>query len=301
MAPKRAKEKKSVGKKAGKGVAKKAGKDVDKKAKERIAKEFEKSVAQELAKSLAEKAEKSVESSGWKKPASRRNLDPSSPLLRSKCHFFKLPLELRFMVYSDVMKSGSLELLRSCQAIHKEAVEIAYRNGIHIVEEYAQSVKPRYIYGGRRESNQRKAISDKVQNVEIWTDLSNFLKPGEEYEATDYLGAHHPELKNPKISRRNCRIILWIRRSYLEEPHLEERLITMLRALRAFDNVFLSIAERGSFIDLPPWKPVSDVESWFKSLGNSLEPFFGPSTWHDNTKKDMRYWEFYPCQERQRG
>ena len=83
------------------------------------------------------------------------------------------------MIYSDIVRSGNLEFLRSCQRIHKEAFEITYRYGIYIVEEYEQSTQPEYIYGGRRESYRRESIGDKFQNVAMWTDLSNSFSPGE--------------------------------------------------------------------------------------------------------------------------
>ena len=277
MAPRRAKErKKSVTKK---GITKKS-----------VGKKLKKSVA---TKSVAKKAEKGVESSGWKKPASKRNLDPSGPLLRSKCFFFKLPLELRFMIYSDLVRSKDVDFLLTCQRIHREALEVVYRDGIYVVEEYGIPADPRYVYGGQLEATRkRESICDKFQNVEISTDLSNFIIPSKVYDGVDYLGDHYPELKNPEISRKDCWMRLWADRSELEEPHLEERLAIMLRALRAFDNVFLNISEVSR---------TDDSGSWFETLGNSLEPSSGPSTWHDNPNKDYQYWEFHPRREVQRS
>ena len=86
-------------------------------------------------KTVAKRPDRSVESNGWKKPASKRNLDPSGPMLRSKCHFFKLPLELRFMIYSDLIKSQDVAFLVTCQRIFNEALAIVYRDGTYIVEE----------------------------------------------------------------------------------------------------------------------------------------------------------------------
>ena len=238
-----------------------------KKGKNSVAKKPKKSAAKNQKNSDAKRAKESVEGSGWKKPASKRNLDPSGPLLRSKCHFFKLPLELRFMIYSDLIRSGNLEFLRSCQRIYKEALEITYRDGIYLVEEHKQSSQPRYVYGGGRVSNQRESIGDKIRNVAMWTDLSNFLSPGEGNEAIDYLGTHYPELKNPKISRKDCWIHLWAYPSSLGEDHLDDRLEIMLRALRAFDNVFLNIFDvtRSSNL-LGPWKIFDYPERWFEVL-----------------------------------
>lgn len=246
--------------------------------------------------SVSKKPEKSVGSSGWKKPASKRSLDPSGPLLRSKCHFFKLPLELRFMIYSDLVRSKDLELLLTCQRIHKEALEVLYRDGIYIVDDYGTCAFPRYEYGGRR-SNHRESIGDEFQNVEIWTDLSNFLSPGEKNEAIDYLGAHYPELRNLQISRNTCWIQLRAHRSLLGEPHLGEGLAVMLRALRAFDNVFLNITEVIHLGDVfQRYNGVSEFGSRFKTLGNLMEPSSGPSTWHDSPDKEKRYWVFHPRQ-----
>ena len=281
--------KKGVAKKNGKGVIKKAKKGVAKKAKKSVAKRLKKSVAKEPEKGVAKEPKKSVESSGWKKPASKRNLDPSGPLLRSKCHFFKLPLELRFMIYSDLVKSGSLEFLRSCQRIHDEALEITYRDGIYMVKEYGIPDNFMYVYGGQLEGTQkREPIGDKFQNVEISTSLSNFINPSKAYDGVDYLGDHYPELKNPEISRKDCWMRLWGRRGELDKPHLEERLAIMLRALRAFDNVFLNIEVSYKF---------HESENWFEILGNPLEPSFGPSTLHANPNKDYKYWEFHPRRE----
>ena len=78
----------------------------------------------------------------------------------------------------------------------------------------------------------------------------------------------------------------------------------MLRALRAFDNVFLNISEVPRSSDLPypySWKAFDYPERWFKTLGNLLEPSSGPSTWHDNPDEYNRFWEFHLRREVQRG
>ena len=279
-----------------------------------LAKEPEKSVAKKSKKSfskktvtkrtVAEKPKKNVQSSGWEKPASKRNLDPSGSMLRSKCHFFKLPLELRFMIYSDLIKSQDVAFLVTCQRIYNEALAIVYRDGTYIVEEYGQGGQQRYVYGGRRgaANYKREPIGDEFQNVEIWTELSNFVIRSGIYDGADYLGDHYPELKNPEISRKDCWMHLYGHRDLLEESHLEERLAIMLRTLRAFDNVFVNITEVTRLSDsFRPWKPVSEFESWFKSLGKSLEPSSGPSTWQDSADKENQFWVFHPRRERQRG
>ena len=322
MAPRPARErKKSVGKKALKGVVKKVKKGVDKKAEESFAKELEKifaeraersaveglrkSVAKEPKKDVAEEPEKSVESRGWKKPASKGNRPPSSGLvLRSMCLFFKLPLEIRSMIYSDVIKSGSLELLRSCQKVYREALEVVYKDSIYPLEEYSGGRQPYFVYGSARTVNQREPIGDKIEHLElnIFPDPKNF---GVNHKEIDDLGAHYPELKDPKIRRKNC----WIHLDYdglLRDPHIEKRLVNFLGVFREFDNVFLNI--RATFTPrLPhPWvyePPIAlaKFESWFKSLGISLEPFAGPLTWHDSLHQEKRYWEFHPRRESQRG
>ena len=253
-------------------------------------------------KAVAKKPNTSVESNGWTKPASNRNLDPAGLMLRSKCHFFKLPLELRFMIYSDLIKSRDVAFLVTCQRIYNEALAIVHRDGTYTVEEYGHGGEQRYVYGGRRgpANYKREPIGDEFQNVEIWTDLENFVIRSGRYDGADYLGDHHPELKNPNITRKNCRMYLHGYDDLLEEPHLEERLAIMLRTLRVFDNVFVNITEAYRSSDVRrPWKPVSEFESWFKSLGKSLEPSSGPATWHDSMDKENQFWVFHPRQEGQ--
>ena len=77
----------------------------------------------------AKTPEKSGERGDWKKPAAKGNKYPSSgSVLRSACLFFKLPLEIRFMIYSELIKCGDMELLRLCQKIHGEAIRTIYRD-----------------------------------------------------------------------------------------------------------------------------------------------------------------------------
>ena len=214
-------------------------------------------------KTVAKKPDRSVESNGWKKPASKRNLDPSGSMLRSKCHFFKLPLEIRFMIYSDLIKSQKMAFLVTCQRIYNEALAVVYRDAIFIVTESREPYLPPWIYGGR-DAAQREPISDKIQNLEIHTALELFIYRGEKYEVIDYFGAHYPELQDLNISRRKCWIDLNTHCRLLWEPHMEERLVTMLRALRGFDSVFLhihqiSIVHHNSYHGRPPPNPQSRV------------------------------------------
>ena len=207
------------------------------------------------------------------------------------------------MIYSDLIKSRDVAFLVTCQRIYNEARAIVRRDGTYVVEEYGHGGEHRFVYGGRGPPNyRREPIGDEFQNVEIWTDLENFVIPNGRYDGADYLGDHHPELKNPNITRKNCWMYLHGHDDLLEEPHLDERLAIMLRTLRVFDNVFVNITDtfRPSGVHRP-WKPVSDFESWFRSLGKLLKESSGPSTWQDSTNKENQFWVFHPRRERQRG
>ena len=253
----------------------------------------------------AKKRKTSIESNGWKKPASKRNQPPSGRLLRSMSLFFKLPLEIRFMIYSYLVSSKKLELFRSCQKIHREAAGIVYRNCILVVTDHGEPGLPSYLYG-REDAVQREPISDNVQNLKIYSDLENFVRLGEKYRQKDYLGAHYPEFKNPNISRRKCWIHLSTHCRVLWEPHTGRRLITMLRALRQFESVFLNIGQiEGARHDRCHGRPRGDLDADFKSrvksLGKGLERVFGPATWENNPYTLHQRWKFHPRQERPRG
>ena len=253
----------------------------------------------------AKKCKKSAESSGWKKPASNGNRYLSSgPVLRSMCLFFKLPLEIRLMIYSELVKVGKLDFLRCCQRIHGEALEVVSRDSISLVVECGGVDPPSFYYRKGREVHRREPISDKIQHLKvyIYTDPENY---GVKHDEIDHFGAHYPELKNPKISRKNC----WIRLRYdglLRKPSTE-RLTNFLGVFREFDNVFLNITYtftsryRKTYVHEPRRSiAIAEFESWFKSLGISLEPFAGPLKWHDNPDREKRYWEFHPRYESQR-
>ena len=250
--------------------------------------------------SPTKKAKKSVERGGWKKPAAQRNECPSSgPVLRSNCLFFKLPPEIRCMIYSDLIRSGDLEVLRLCQKIHREAIGIIYRDGIQRVNTYSSAY--RMALYGRQMTLEMDRISDKAQNVEIYIHLENHFGSG--YEV-DFLEALHPELKNTSIRRKNCWI--YLRYNDYRVKSDTESLIIVLRLVQHFDNVFLNIHLPINLI-LDHCKTLrlnhlaDFVEPRFESLGNEMEPFFGPSTWHNSHDPMKQYWVFHPRQARPEG
>ena len=232
------------------------------------------------------KAEKSVERDGWKKPAAKRNRCSSSgPVLRSSCLFFELPPEVRLIIYSDLIRFGALEVLRLCQRIHREALEILYRDSIHRVITYSRA----YIWAIRvwPQVDRVNRISDKVQNVEIHTHLDTYLECG--YEELDYLQALHPELENTAIHRKNCWMYLTINDTPNGKRFTFSRLIMALRLVQQFKNVFLNIQGQ---------TPIAESDSWFRSIGQRMEPWFGPSTWRYSPDPMERYWIFHPRPDR---
>ena len=240
----------------------------------------------------AKKLKKSIEGGGWKKsPATGNKYHSSAPLLRSSSLFFKLPPEVRLMIYSYLIRSGYPDVLRLCQKIHREAVEFIYRDGIHHVK-------------GVTTADHLQRIGDKVQHVEIHTYLKNFVEHGARDVIYNFLGDLHPELIDTEISRENCWIYL-THQSLLWEPRTEERLVMILRVARYFNNVFLNMHESISQIygpsDSRREPAIAEFESGFKALGNELEPYVGPSTWHDSPDPMNRFWIFHPRQEPQRG
>ena len=256
----------------------------------------------------AKMPKKSVERNGWKKCAAKGNQYPSSgPVLRSHCLFFKLPPEIRFMIYSDLVRSGDLGVLGLCQRIHREALEVVYREGIHRVKAYKTAygdgihcVKP-YKTGGRT-AHEIDRISDKVQNVEIYAHLSAFTQSG--YETVNSLEALHPELKNTAIRRKNC----WIYLTHVDfqrELHRQSRLFIVLRLSLQFDNIFLNIhlpiTSYPERTDPRGLNVLANFERQFKALGKEMEPFFGASAWHDSPDPMYRYWTFHPYRARLEG
>ena len=224
-----------------------------------------------------------VERGDWKKRAAKgTQYNSSVPLLRSNSIFFKLPPEVRLMIYSDLIKSGALEVLRLCQRIHREALEILYRDGIHRVITYSNRAYRMAVREGPQ-VNQINRISDKVQNVEIYTRLDTYLQCG--YEEVEYLEAFHPDLTNTAIRRKNCWFHLTINDTPNGNRFTNSRLIMALRLVQHFDNVFLNVR--------PP-TPLTESASWFKAIGKRMEPWFGPSIWRDSPDPMKRYWIFHP-------
>ncbi|KAK0512511.1 hypothetical protein JMJ35_004528 [Cladonia borealis] len=233
----------------------------------------------------ANNLEEGVECSGWTKPAASGNqYIPPAILLRSNCLFFKLPPELRLKIYSDLIRSGNLEVLRLCQKIHKEAIGIFFRDGIYRV----RTKEDADLYFGDAASpgaqNETNRIRKEVQNVEVYTDLKNITNikmlrlsrmfPDMEYPQAEWI--------SPKISGKNCWIYL-THHDMTTEMHLDQRLAILIRAVRQFDNVFLNFSGMISLFNDPSG---SFIKTELMQLG--------PPTWRNDPDPAKRYLIFHP-------
>ena len=189
-----------------------------------------------------------VECSGWTKPAASGNQYTSPDLLlKSNFPFFNLPPELRLMIYSDLIKSGNLEVLRLCQKTHNEAIEFVSRDGIYRVKTKEDAD---FYFGYSPEAyNERNRIRKEIQNVEIHTDLKNVTS----------LKMWNPVPRStkmnfipPTISGKNC----WIHLTHHDmttETDLNVRLAIMIRAVQQFDNVFVHLPRTDQSKQVAQW------------------------------------------------
>lgn len=264
----------------------------------------------------AKKPEKSGKRGDWKKPASDRNQYHFSV-------FFKLPPEIRLMIYSDLIQSGNLEVLRLCQKIHGEAIRTIHQDGIYrVITKEAANLYfgDAALPGAQHEINR---IREEVQNVEVYTDLKNFTSFKIRSLSARFpdIGDVIQEFKYPKISGKNCWVYL-TEYDMIREPHTRSRLEIVLRAVQQFDNVFLNFHgsisqfygnlsrfyDPSDFLWMEPTanfeshpkilrvKSVASFESEFEILRKELEPKFGPPTWLNSPDPMKRYWIFHPRQ-----
>ena len=247
----------------------------------------------------AEKLEKSVERADWKKPASDRNHHEFSV-------FFKLPPEVRPAIYSDLIKSGNLELLHLCQKIHSEAIGMIYRDGIYRVKTKT-AAQSYFCYAALPGPLNR--ISEEVQNVEVYTRLGyvTYLKTVPDPSViTGEIWDLRPELKDPKISGKNCWIYVSKDDIMNELKHFTVLSLTiLLRTVQQFDNVFLNVhGSTSQFYDTSEswWlKHIADWDSRLEMVRDALEPEIGPATWRDNPDPIKQYWVFHPRRARPEG
>ena len=188
-----------------------------------------------------------VECSGWTKPAASGNQYSDSL-------FFKLPPELRLVIYSDLIKSGNLGVLRLCQKTHNEAIEFVSRDGIYRV----RTKEDADLYFGDAASpeaqNKTNRIRKEIQNVEIHTDLENITNIKTVRLSRRFLDIEYPQAEwiHPKISGKNCWIYV-THHDMTTETHLDMRLAILVAAHRQFDNVILNYPRIDKSIKSPQW------------------------------------------------
>ena len=158
------------------------------------------------------------------------------------------------MIYSNLIKSGNLEVLRLCQKIHEEAIEFVSRDGIYRVK----TKEDADLYFGDAASpeaqDETNRIRKEIQNVEIHTDLKiitniKMLRLSRMFPDMEYPQA---EWISPKISGKNCWIYI-THHDMITELHLDKRLAILVTAHRQFDNVILNFPRIDRSIQSPLW------------------------------------------------
>ena len=159
------------------------------------------------------------------------------------CH---IPPELRLQIYRKLILNGSVQILRSSRAIHREAIQVLFREGVC-----------------RLEFNDYKSINlfpspfwsrNTIMNMEIRLVLNHTYKSNKVYSRciekfnswmTEFrycidrgLGL---EARYEDMPRGSCKILIDCDKSFI--PYLPRRTFTLIQFLDGFDKLTLAIAD----------------------------------------------------------
>ena len=211
-----------------------------------------------------------------------------------KAGLFTLPRELRDMIYSDLVQSGQVNILRASKSMHEEATETVLKEGIcrlhlnNLTEQHTP------------ESDVQEPFPSKIQNFSIRIPVSEqnhivpslFLKPFRRLARSD-------------VARQDCHVTFVILDCHMRLDVNGLRSLPILLAhvetLIQFKALYVNVQVEGLISNGDPrwanrgYQGMKDdlQEIVFNNIRTTLEGTLGTASCHDRDSS-QRYLEFRP-------
>ena len=199
---------------------------------------------------------------------------------RGQGTLFRLPRELRDEIYDYLLASGDLQILRTSRPLSQEALRSLYRKAVFKVHMNStnsfRNVKP------------SKNVVDKIQNIKIQWDLSDFSSSHNAFEIIVLFHGY-------QVARGTCHVLL--RFDAWRAALLRPADIHALRILRVFRTVMLEVKIKDSTSAISSDrldKLRSRTLSVFRVLSDELRAALGSADQREDA--DARYLVFRPSE-----
>lgn len=149
--------------------------------------------------------------------------------LRTSCSFLSLPRELRDIIYSDLITSGNVEILRISQQVHDEAKDLLYRLGIcRLHFSCENSLNNGYAY--LRVYFPSETLPNTVQNFSLNIGLDRCAREDKQFD---------PYLRNLVQGSGDCHVTLAAH--YYSSFQMPRPVYRLIKSLSSFQVVTVRI------------------------------------------------------------